>query len=167
MEINELYLKTAFSCMACDGEIAEEELELVKQYAANSTYFDGLAIEDKLNEYVAEINNIGQGFLTGFISNVVDAQLDEKQELDLASIAIKMIEADNKIEYSEISFFKRIRSKLDVSDEKLLEIFKAETMFDKFPEVKPEDFLLPDIIINEDNEWNVRFENIKLNSIKH
>ena len=44
---------------------------------------------------------------------------------------------------------------------------RNETMIDKFPEVKPEDFLLPDIIINEDNEWNVRFENIKLNSIKH
>lgn len=162
MEINELYLKTAFSCMACDGEIAEEELGLVKQYAANSTFFDGLAIEDKLNEYVTEINNIGQGFLTGYISNVVDAQLDEKQELDLATIAIKMIEADNKIEYSEISFFKRIRNKLNVSDEKLLNIFKDETLFEKFPEVEPEDFLLPDIMVNEDAEWNVAFENIKL-----
>ena len=148
--------------MACDGEIAKEELELVRQYVFNSTFFDGLAIEDKLNEYVAEINNKGQGFLVGYISNVVDAHLDEKQELDLASIAIKMIEADNKIEYSEISFFKRIRSKLNVSDEKLLNIFKDETLFEKFPEVEPEDFLLPDIMVNEDAEWNVEFENIKL-----
>lgn len=163
MEINELYLKTAFSCMACDGEIAKEELELVRQYVSNSTFFDGLAVEDKLNEYVTEINNIGHVFLTGYISNVVDAQLDEKQELELAKIAIKMIEADNKIEYSEISFFKRIRSKLNVSDEKLLNIFKDETLFEKFPEVEPEDFLLPDIMVNEDAEWNVAFENIELN----
>ena len=162
METNELYLKTAFSCMACDGEIAGEELELVKHYANSSSLFKGLDIEGKLNEYVAEINDQGQSFLAGYISNVVNAQLNEEQELNIAKIAIKMIEADNKIEYSEISFFKRIRNKLNVTDEKLMDIFKDETLFEKFPEVEPEDFLLPDIKVNDDEEWNVSFQNIEL-----
>lgn len=162
MEINELYLKTAFSCMACDGEIAGEELELVKHYANSSSLFEGLDIEGKLNEYVAEINDQGQSFLAGYINNVVNAQLNEEQELNIAKIAIKMIEADNKIEYSEISFFKRIRNKLNVTDEKLMDIFKDETLFEKFPEVEPEDFLLPDIKVNDDEEWNVSFQNIEL-----
>lgn len=162
MEINELYLKTAFSCMACDGEIAAEELELVKQYAHSSALFGGLDIESKLNQFVEEINNQGQGFLSGNIIEVANAQLNEEQELNLARIAIKMIEADNKIEYSEISFFKRIRSKLSVTDGKLLDIFKDETLFDKFPEVEPEDFLLPDIMVNDDMEINVSFQNIEL-----
>ena len=148
--------------MACDGEIANEELELVKHLATSSTLFEGLEIEKQLNEYVAEINVQGLSFLAGYINSIVNAQLTEQQELDLAKIAIKMIEADKKIEYSEISFFKRIRSKLRVSDDKLLEIFKDETLFDKFPEVKPEDFLLPDIIVDDDLNWNVTFENIEL-----
>lgn len=148
--------------MACDGEIANEELELVKHFATSSTLFEGLEIEKQLNEYVAEINVQGLSFLAGYINSIVNAQLTEQQELDLAKIAIKMIEADKKIEYSEISFFKRIRSKLRVSDDKLLEIFKDETLFDKFPEVKPEDFLLPDIIVDDDLNWNVTFENIEL-----
>lgn len=162
METNELYLKTAFSCMACDGEIAAEELGLVKQYANSSTLFEGLDIERKLNEFVAEINDQGQSFLAGYISEVANAKLSEEQELNLARIAIKMIEADNKIEYSEISFFKRIRSKLSVADEKLLDIFKDETMFEKFPEVELEDFLLPDIMVNDDIELHVSFQNIEL-----
>ena len=162
MELNELFLKTAFSCMACDGEIASEELELVKQYAIASTLFEGLDIEGKLNEYVAEINDQGQSFLAGYISNIENAQLNEQEELILAQVAIRMIEADNKIEYSEISFFKRIRSKLCVTDEKLIEIFKDETLFEKFPEVEPEDFLLPDIRVLDDVDWNVSFENIVL-----
>ncbi|MBR6846832.1 MAG: TerB family tellurite resistance protein [Bacteroidales bacterium] len=162
MNTGELYLKTAFACMACDGEIANEELELVKHFATSSTLFEGLEIEKQLNEYVAEINVQGLSFLAGYINSIVNAQLTEQQELDLAKIAIKMIEADKKIEYSEISFFKRIRSKLRVSDDKLLEIFKDETLFDKFPEVKPEDFLLPDIIVDDDLNWNVTFENIEL-----
>lgn len=161
MKTNELYLMTAFSCMACDGEIAAEELELVKQYAHSSTLFGGLDIESKLNQYVREINDQGQSFLAGYINTIANTQLGEEEELNLARIAIKMIEADNKIEYSEISFFKRIRSKLKVSDEKLLDIFKDETLFEKFPEVEPEDFLLPDIIVDE-MEWNVSFQNIEL-----
>lgn len=162
MNTGELYLKTAFACMACDGEIANEEIELVKHFATTSTLFEGLEIEKMLNEYVAEINDQGLGFLAGYISNIINAQLTEQQELDLAKIAIKMIEADNKIEYSEISFFKRIRNKLKVSDEKLLDIFKDETLFEKFPEVEPEDFLLPDIMVDDDIDWNVTFENIEL-----
>lgn len=148
--------------MACDGEIANEELELVKHFATSSTLFEGLEIQKQLNEYVAEINDQGLGFLAGYINNIVNAHLTEQQELDLAKIAIKMIEADKKIEYSEISFFKRIRNKLNVTDEKLMDIFKDETLFEKFPEVEPEDFLLPDIKVNDDMEWNVSFQNIML-----
>lgn len=162
MEINELYLKTAFCCMACDGEIAGEELELVKQYANTSALFEGIDVEGTLNEYVAEINDKGQSFLADYISNVVNAQLNEEQEIHLAKIAIKMIEADNKIKYSEISFFKWIRNKLNVADEKLMDIIKDETLFEKFPEVEPEDFLLPDIKVNDDVEWNISFQNIEL-----
>ena len=40
MMSNELLLKTAFCCMACDGEIAQAEVELVKKYGldADSIY---------------------------------------------------------------------------------------------------------------------------------
>ena len=164
MSINELYLKTAFACMACDGEIADEELQLVKHFAQTSNLFDGLDVENKLNEYVSEINKQGRGFLSAYLKDVAAANMEEAQELELAKIAVKMIEADNKIEYSEISFFKRIRNKLNVSDEKLLEIFKDETLFEKFPEVEPEDFLLPDIMVDDDADWNVSFENINLST---
>ena len=148
--------------MSCDGNIAEEELILVKQFASSSTLFEGLDIEKKLNEYVTEINEKRGAFLSGYIKKIVSAALNEEQELNLAKIAIQIIEADNKIEYSEISFFKRIRSKLSVTDEKLIEIFKDETLFEKFPEVEPEDFLLPDIRVLDDLDWNVSFENIEL-----
>lgn len=138
MEINELYLKTAFCCMACDGDIASKELELIKEYASNSDLFLNLDIESKLNEYVTEINQQGISFLNSYLKEIVLSSLTEVQELNIVKIAIQMIEADNKIEYSEISFFKNIRLKLSISDEIIL----AE-MPDK------EDYLLPDIIQKE------------------
>lgn len=57
-----------------------------------------------------------------------------EQELEIVSISIKMIEADNEILYSEVKFFKRIRACLNITDEEIL-----KSMPDK------EDYLLPDI----------------------
>ena len=148
--------------MACDGEIADEELTLLKHYATTSSFFETLDVEGKINEYVAEINLQGLDFLAGYLGDITDAALDEQQELNVARIAITMIEADNKIQYQEVSFFKRIRERLHVSDEMLLEIFKTETLFEKFPEVEPEDFLMPDIKVFDDLQWNVKLQTIKL-----
>lgn len=148
--------------MACDGEIAQEELELVKQFTASSSYFKDLDIHRKLNDYVTEINTYGKQFLSDYLKSITASELDEQGEKDLAQIAIKIILGDRKIEYSEISFFKKIRLKLKLSDDALLEIFKNETLFEKYPEVQPEDFLLPDIMIDDTWDFNVTFDNITL-----
>lgn len=79
--------------------------------------------------------------------------LNETEQLLLVSLAIKAIEADNRIEYAEVKFFKKIRSRLTVSDEAIL----AEHP-DK------EDFLLPDISIAEAPQWddNIHFSQITI-----
>ena len=51
------------------------------------------------------------------------AQLNEQEELTLIDFAIQTINADEQIEYSEIKFFKNIRHRLNVSDEKILACF--------------------------------------------
>jgi hypothetical protein len=54
-------------------------------------------------------------------------------------------------EYSEISFFKKIRRVLSISDEKIL-----EAMPDK------EEYILPDIEDDFDDDWNVTFDKIQV-----
>ena len=105
METNELYLKTAFCCMACDGEIADEEVALLKKKVVRENIFDGLDAQAKINEYVASINTQGAKFLNNFVGEVKDAQLDDDSSLQLIKIAIEMIEIDNEIKYSEVCFF--------------------------------------------------------------
>ncbi len=78
-------------------------------------YMDKLDIESKLNEYVIGINQQGILFLNSYLKEVASVFLTEAQEMNIVRIAIQMIEADNKIEYSEISFFKKIRLKLSIS----------------------------------------------------
>lgn len=151
---NELFLRTAFACMACDGDIATEEIALVKQFTEQSNLFSTIDVENKLNDYVAQINKQGRVFLTTYLNDIANAKLTEKEEMQIVSIAIQTIEADNKIEYSEVSFFKKIRQRLNVSDETILAIFPDK-----------EDYLLPDIKMPEEMSWNVLFENIILNVV--
>lgn len=154
METNELFLKTAFCFMACDGTIADEEVAHLKKTAADENVFDGLDIQAKLNEYVDSINEQGKQFLNNYIEEVKEAGLDDAAALQLIKIAIDTIEADTEIEYSEVSFFKKVRKNLSISDEKIL-----ETMPDK------EDYLLPDVEEDFDFDWNVTFDAIQVASI--
>lgn len=142
-----------FCCMACDGDIAAEEIETVKSTAEKTSMFEGLDVESILNGYVSEINKNGSLFLKNYLKELSQLELTEDDELQIVRLAIEMIEADNNIEYSEVKFFKKIRSRLTVSDEKILE---------QHPD--KEDFLLPDINVAEDPIWedNIVFKNISI-----
>lgn len=140
--------------MACDGNIAEEEVDLIKSKVESDLNFKDIDIEKTLNSYIDSINVLGGSFLNSFIGELRSSDLSTEQELNVLKIAIEMIEADNDIEYSEIKFFKRIRSSLSISDDEILSV-----MPDK------EDYLLPDIS-QKDYEFiqDVSFAAISLNA---
>lgn len=135
MERNELFLKTAFCFMVCDGNIANDEIESIKKYiSTNADIFKNVDTERGINKYIDEINQQGKSFLSKYLQEIAKSNLAESDELELIKLAISVIEADSKIEYSEISFFKRMRSKLNISDEAIL-----------LECPNKEDYLLPDI----------------------
>ena len=147
----ELYLKTAFCCMACDGNIAEEEIQLIRDYTKESLMFQGLDVEKLLNDYIKSINTTGMSFLNSYLSEIKAIDLTETEELQIVKIAIQMIEADKKVLYSEIKFFKRIRKCLTISD---------EVLYREFPD--KEDFFLPDIA-QQDYEFVLESEFASIN----
>ena len=143
MTKEELYLKTIFCCIACDGNIATEEVDMVRDLCAKDRIFHNLDSEEYLNSWITEINEQGGAFLQTYLKEINSVELNEQEQLLLVSLAIKAIEADNSIEYAEVKFFKKIRSKLTISDEAIL----AEHP-DK------EKFLLTDINITEIPQWD-------------
>lgn len=154
MDINELYLKTLFCCSACDGDIAKEEIDLVKNITKDYDYFKELQVENTLNSYISEINVRGKSFLRNYLTELSEVSLSENEQLILIDLAIKMIEADNLIQYSEVKFFKKIRNRLTVSDDVILA---------RFPNY--EDYLLPDIsTVEKDFEDIGNFQMISFNS---
>lgn len=140
--------------MACDGEIANEEINLVKSLAEQTTLFEGIDVERVINSFIQEINKKGKQFLVDYLADVKVAEFTKEEALTLLDLAFKTINSDNIIEYSEVKFFKKIRTRLNITDDKILEIY---------PEM--EDFIQPDILVLDEPEWkDVAFSNIRFNA---
>lgn len=150
MNTSELYLKTIFCCMACDGNIAKEEIALVNSITSEQDLFKGMNIEATINGHVTSINSTGTIFLKQYLKELEMQNLSKEEQMKVVTFALLTIFADSKIEYSEVKFFKKIRSKLSLTDEQILS---------KYPDV--EEFLLPDINEVEELEWSdIVFSNI-------
>ncbi|MBQ4915292.1 hypothetical protein J8L85_12640 [Maribacter sp. MMG018] len=135
LHFNKLLLKTAFSCMACDGDIDKREVKLIKQLQKERKTFGEIDINTELDTLLIAINKDGHQFMRDYFDELTTSELTEADELNLIEVAIDTIKADEKVEYSEIKFFKVIRSKLKIDNEAILK---------KYPDF--EDYLEQDII---------------------
>lgn len=135
INFDKLLLKTAFCCMAADGNIDDREISLIKSMCEKSPLFINFNFQEEINLLVGKINNGGKTFIQYYFDLLKQSQLNEEEELTLIDFAIQTIKADEQIEYSEIKFFKNIRHRLNVSDEKILA---------RFPDI--EQYLEDDII---------------------
>lgn len=155
MDRTELYIRTAFCCMACDGAIAPEEISTI----CEMPIFAGLDPKQLINDFVAKLKVEGHLFLHNYLDDIKNASLTEDEECKLASVAIQTIEADQSVEYNEVAFFKKIRKRLKSSDEKLLNIIPEDSIM-----IDREDYLLPDISDENDlSLWTETFANIEIN----
>ena len=130
-----LLLKTAFACMACDGDIDKREIQLIKRLHKEKKTFGEIDVNAELNNLRITINNDGHQFMRDYFNELTNTDLTEANELKLVEVAIDTIKADDEVKYPEIKFFKVIRSKLKIDDEPILE---------KHPDF--EDYLEQDII---------------------
>lgn len=99
MERAELYLKTIFCCMACDGEIAKEEVEMIESLSSKYDMFSNVGIESYLNKWIALINENGVSFLKGYLNELSEADLSLSEQIRVIGFAIMTIEADKCIEF--------------------------------------------------------------------
>jgi uncharacterized tellurite resistance protein B-like protein len=103
--------------MACDGNIAQQEIAVIKSVCEKSPVLKYLNFEEEINSLISETNYKGKNFINEFFNALRSTDLSEEEELTLIDFAIQVIKADEHIEYSEIKFFKQIRHRLKVSDE--------------------------------------------------
>lgn len=79
MTKEELYLKNIFCCIACDGDIATEEIEMVRSLCIENELFRNMDSEKLLNSWIVEINEHGGPFLQSYLKEINTVELDEKE----------------------------------------------------------------------------------------
>lgn len=115
--------------MASDGEIDRKELEMIKKMCADSPLFQNFDFTTEINALLEKLNNDGKGFISYYFNLLNDSKLSDQEELEILKFAIKTIHADDKVEYSEIKFFKAIKKCLEVNDDVIIENFPEIEMF--------------------------------------
>ena len=160
---NNLLLKTAFCCMASDGNIDNREIALIKSIFEKLPLLKHLNLQEEINLLVNEINTRGKEFLACYFDLLDKSNLTEKEELTLLDIAIQTIKADEQIKYAEIKFFKNIRHRLKISNYDILAVFPdielyleedilTGSLLDKITKQYMEELSLPQFeIVNIDN----------------
>ena len=134
ISFDSLLFQTAFCCMASDGHIDQREIDKIQSLCEASPLFRDFDFLAETNRLVEAINEQGKDLISNYLDTLESYFLTEEEELSLIDFAVQVIRADEKIEYTEIKFFKTIRHRLKVSDERILE---------KFPDI--EQFLEKDI----------------------
>ena len=155
-DFNKLLLLTAFSCMACDGEIAGEELSLIKELDAKEKLFGDIDVNLELNKLKEQVDKEGNMFLKRYIDELGKAELTDVQELTLLKVAYLTILADNKVEYNEVKFFKIIRSNMKKLDD--------DTILNKIEGI--EDYFVQSDIKEENKQlYDAYFTNIDISHL--
>jgi uncharacterized tellurite resistance protein B-like protein len=120
---DKLLLKTAFCCMASDGNIDKREVALIKKMCQQSPLFLDFDFAKEINILLAKINERGAEFIQYYFDLLNNTALSEEEELSIIDFAISTINADEKVEYSEIKFFKAMRKCLNITDEIILALY--------------------------------------------
>ena len=128
-EFEKILLKTAFCCLASDGNIDKREIDLIQSIFANFEQYKDLNLQDKINSFIKIYNEKGKEFFTNYFDLLKDASFSLEEELGIIDVSIRTIQADDLIEYSEIKFFKIIRHHLKATDSQILEKFPDIEIF--------------------------------------
>lgn len=120
LNFNNILFLTSFCFMACDGSIANKEIELLRKLSNEDHLFGDIKIDEQLDEYTKQLERMGNSFVHSYLEALADASFTKEQEILLLKVAIDTIYADEIVEYSEIKFFKAVKERLNLSDEEIL-----------------------------------------------
>ena len=112
--------KSAVMAMACDGNIAEAEINEIRNIVANEIYFMGYDFEEPLKSNTENIKANGKNAINQYLQEIVTSDLNDHQEILLIEVLLRMMLADGKIDESELKFLHMAKSKLKTDEQTLI-----------------------------------------------
>ena len=96
-DFQKFLFKSAITVMACDGSIDEKEISEIKNIADNEIYFMGYEYESSLIDNLAFIKSGGKNAINQYLTELSNADLNDKQELLLIEVLLRTIESVNAV----------------------------------------------------------------------
>ena len=125
-DFKDFLFKSAVMAMACDGDISETEVEEIKTIVANEIYFMGYGFEEPLKVNIASVKANSIGAINQYLHEIGTNNLNEHQEILLIEVLLRIIEADNNVQQSELKFLQMVKSKLKIDEETLIVKFPKQ-----------------------------------------
>ncbi len=119
-EFQKFLFQSAVSAMAIDGEIHDTEVEEIKSLVKHTAYFLDFEFDKELESNIINIRENGKNAINQYLQSLSNSDLNEKQEVILIEILLRIIEADKRIERNEILFLQMVKSKLKTTEETLV-----------------------------------------------
>ncbi len=116
MKYKNILLKTAISSIACDGDVADEEILELKNYEEKSPYFTTDDLAEYLDLELKKCTSDVDTYIEELFNSIEISHLSITEKLQLLELSIKIIEADNKVLKEEIAFLKSLKGILLVPD---------------------------------------------------
>ena len=123
LELKHLLFKVAFCAMTCDGYIDKREIDELKTIEKKTSYFSDIDLSKELETIIKELNGKKKNILNDLLETIQKNDINVIQELLIIEVAIRIINADEKIEENEKWFFNLLRSKLKVHNRIITERF--------------------------------------------
>lgn len=124
-EFKKLLFKVAFCTMACDGDIDDREIEEIKIMEETTSFFHSIDLSKELKYLLKALDKKGRKIVEDLFKDLANYELNTIQELIILEVALRIINADERIDENEIKFIHFLRSKLKVHDETIHDRFGA------------------------------------------
>lgn len=153
-EFNKILMLTSVCCMACDGEIATEEVLTLKKLSKEQELYGNRDINADLNAIMDALSKYGFDFVKSYLDLIEKTTFSEQESIRILDVAARTIKADERIEYGEIKFFKAIRRRLNVTDDQI--ISKIDGVEDYWLEADIQDISFGELETNFNNiDYNI------------
>ena len=144
MKVNPLFpefLRIAYGCMACDGEIVKAEVSCLRSIAVQMGH-PTEQVNDELETFQREFVADAHGIDSTVRRTLSSMELSVQDSELLLEMLVQLVEADGVIQPNEMRYIRGIVDELDLD---------RQTLRDLHPEWK--DYLVEDIRATESIEW--------------
>ena len=122
-EFRELLLDSAFFVMACDGEIHDEEMRVIRDLSERTSYFEGVEFDARIENLTAELKSNSRRACQTYFARLREGDLDSVQQLLVVEVVLRVIYADQRLDDNEVLFLKTAVKALGLHPEHLKQRF--------------------------------------------